>query len=219
MPIGFSKVVGLHAEVGLAFGIRAGRSWQSPAQAACGGDGDYIVSSETICKRRSMPPNTASRTPDSRRAGTRPLPALPAVGAVEPDQPGHRRPVRRALRPGGHRMAGAGRARPLPGPVGDRSGRAHGDGQGRGQPRGDARLLGQRPAEAPHCTATTAAARCWSCRRRATRVYDEVAPLALDYERRLLRRACADERDALDRLLDADWTTGSCERELADART
>ena len=34
------------------------------------------------------------------------------------------------------------------------------------------------------------------------RIYDEIAPLALDLERRLLSRLDRDERDALDALLD-----------------
>src|SRR6185437_625274 len=64
-------------------------------------------------------------------------------------QPGYRRRLPGAPRPGRHRMAGDGGARPFRRAFGARGGRAHRDGQGGGEPRAGT-AGGRRPRAAAH---------------------------------------------------------------------
>ncbi|CAQ57788.1 conserved hypothetical protein, partial [Stenotrophomonas maltophilia K279a] len=67
------------------------------------------------------------------RPGT--VPAVPAERAVQPGQRQHRQAIRRSLRSGDSRMAGDHHPGAVPGLLGQRGLRPHGDGQGGGQPR------------------------------------------------------------------------------------
>src|SRR6185312_2002765 len=88
------------------------------------------------CNHLQGTPQHARRTPPRPRpAGTGALRALPVVDRIEHGQPGYRRRLPGAPRPGRHRMAGDGGAGALRRPLRPRGGRAHRDGQGGGEPR------------------------------------------------------------------------------------
>jgi hypothetical protein len=95
---------------------------------------------------------------------------------------------------------------PVPGPVGQRGVRTHGDGQGGGQPRGGAPARTRlHPARNPRRRPPPLGAALLPA---GFEVYETMAPMVIESERRLLGALTEEERSALDRLITRLETAG-----------